>query len=181
MITSAIRAQDLSYEEAQVDVVFIKPCPQVKVAEEVLGPFNEGVETKLPLWLAMSLANQGIVRLRQDSSRSLVELSKSAWREERSDTLLPVDPDFYSRLRSYLKELKLKVEKSPSQQALNEQRQAEIKANDLVNCRLQKIVKMALDKNPPKNLVDNMTTEEKVFFNSLRELIEKWRGLILGI
>lgn len=181
MIVPTIEAQNLSYEEGSVDVVFVKPCSEIKVAGGVVGPFNEGVETALPRWIAKILAENGVVKIKQDASRNLVELSKSAWREERSDSLLPVDEDFYPRLRSYLRELKSKVDAAPTQQLINELRQAELKAKDLVNCRLQKIVRIALDRTPPKNLIDNMAAEEKVLFNSIRELIEVWRSHILGI
>lgn len=181
MIVPTIKAQNLSYEEEVVEVIFVKPCSAIKVAEEVIGPFNEGVETTLPRWIAKTLAENGIIKIKQDTSRNLVELSKSAWREERSDTLLPVDEDFYPRLRNYLRELKLKADTSPTQQLINELRQADLKAKDLINCRLQKIVRIALDRTPPKNLIDNMAAEEKALFNSIRELIEVWRSHILDV
>ena len=56
---------------------------------------------------------------------------------------------------------------------------AEMKAQDLVSCRVQKVVRLALEKGAPPKVIEGMAFEERILFNSVHQLIEAWRNTIL--
>ncbi|HDI46780.1 MAG TPA: DNA replication complex GINS family protein [Candidatus Methanomethylia archaeon] len=178
-IRDAVKFQDFMFEELAVPVVFIKECPIFSISGEELGPFEAGQEAELPLWAAQVLEKEGYVEVKKTPELTLQELSKAVWKEERSDTLFPIPLDFYARLRRYLQALKRKVRESPSPDILHELRMAETKAQDLVSCRIQKVIRLALEKEAHPKIVESMAFEERILFNEVHQLVEAWRNTIL--
>ncbi len=72
------------------------------------------------------------------------------------------------------------IKKNPTHTALNEQRQVSIRTHDLINCRLQKILRLSFERTPSKSSIEALEPEELALFNSLRSEIEEWRQRILS-
>lgn len=170
------------YEEEQVKVVFQKPFPATRIADLQVVASVEGGEAKLPLWAARVLEGQGVARIAPEEDQLLrpSELSKLSWKEERNEMLSPLPPSFYPKLRDLLASLNESIRQNPTHTTLNEQRQAFMKAKDLINCRLQKILRLSFERNPSKSTVDTLQPEERALFSALRVEIDDWREKILS-
>lgn len=170
------------YEEEPVEVVFQKPLPQLRIGGEDLGSPVEGAELKVPLWAARILEEDGYVKIKSKEDLQLKpnDIIKLSWKEERSESLSKLPPNFYPKLRDLLRLLNENIKKNPTHTALNEQRQVSIKALDLLNCRLQKILRLSFERVPAKPSIDMLEPEELALFNSLRSEIEEWRQRILS-
>jgi hypothetical protein len=178
-----IKVSQFLYEEQQVSVLFQKPLPATKIGDITLSGAAEGSESKLPLWAARALAAEGIVKINLDESQQLnpIELSKLSWKEERNDaTLTPLPEDFYPKLRDLLTCLNDKIKQNPTHMTLSEHREAFMKAKDLINCRLQKILRLSFERNPSKSILDSMQPEEKALLRALRSEVDDWRDKILS-
>ncbi len=176
--SSSIRVSQFMHEEDLVRVAFQRDFPEVAVGEFHEGPFEGGSEAKLPLWVAKILEADGVVKIDEGQQLRPNELYKLSMRE-RGEILYPLIPHFYSRVRDLLSRLNSAVKSNPTVPVLNEQRQVQMKAQDLVNCRLQKIMRLALERNPAKSSIDALEPEERALFNILRTEIEDWRQKIL--
>ncbi|MEM3882906.1 MAG: hypothetical protein QXO23_05935 [Candidatus Methanomethyliaceae archaeon] len=177
-----IRFLQFMYEEGPVEVVFQKPLPQLKIGGEDMGSPVEGSELKIPLWAAKALEEEGYVKIKTKEELQLKsnDVIKLSWKEERSESLSKLPPNFYPRLRELLRSLNDNIKKNPTPAALNEQRQVSIKAIDLLNCRLQKILRLSFERVPSKPSIEMLEPEELALFNTLRSEIEEWRQRILS-
>jgi hypothetical protein len=180
--SEGIGVSQFLYEEAPVKVVFQKPMPATRIADIQIAASVEGGEAKLPLWAARVLEGQGVLKivLEEDQLLRPSELSKLSWKEERNETLSPLPANFYPKLRDMLADLNASIKQNPTHTTLNEQRQAFMKAKDLINCRLQKILRLSFERNPSKLMVDALQPEEKALFSTLRGEIDDWREKILS-
>ncbi|MCS7140405.1 MAG: hypothetical protein N3F04_04855 [Candidatus Nezhaarchaeota archaeon] len=163
----------------KVKVRVLKSIPEIKVGGGVIGPLAQGQEVEIERWIARVLKEEGYVEIIDEKSVDLPLLSKIAWRESRSSQLTSLEPSFYVKVKKYLKSLSEKAKVSP--EALSEKKTAEVKLIDIVNCRLQKIVAMALaSAQPPKEVIESLTPEERMLFNELSSAISRWRQDVLG-
>jgi len=180
--TDEIRYSQFLYEEGTVEVIFQKRLPQLKLGGEEIGSPAEGSELKLPLWAAMVLEEEGYVKIKgkEDLQLKPNDIIKLTWREERSESISKLPTNFYPRLRELLRSLNENIKKNPTHTALNEQRQVSIKVLDLLNCRLQKILRLSFERVPSKPSIEMLEPEELALFNSLRSEIEEWRQRILS-
>jgi hypothetical protein len=177
-----IKSSQFLYEEELVGVVFQKPLPATKVGGLDLPSSVEGSEARIPLWAARVLSKEGIVKLSLDEGQDLKssELFKLSWKEERNEMLSPLPANFYPKLRDLVDDLNRSIKENPTHTTLSEQRQAYMKAKDLINCRLQKILRLSFERNPPKGAVEALQPEERAIFEALRSEIEEWREKILA-
>lgn len=167
------------YEMEKVKIKVLKKIPEIKVGNEVLGPLAKDQELEIERWIANILKDEGYVEIVDDKSIDLKVISKVAWGENRTSQLLSLEPTFYVKAKSYLKLLSERAKNNP--EVLNEKRAAEVKLTDIINCRIQKIVNMALmGTQPPKEVFERLTPEEKMLFNELLNLILRWRRSIKG-
>jgi len=176
-----IKASQVLYEEELVSVVFQKPLQATKVGDLDVPASVEGSEAKLPLWAARVLSKEGVVKLNLEEGQDLKagELYKLSWKEERNELLSPLPANFYPKLRDLVESLNRSIKENPTHATLSEQRQAYMKAKDLINCRLQKILRLSFERNPPKAAVELLQPEERALFEALRSEIEEWREKIL--
>lgn len=176
-----IKSSQFLYEEELVGVVFQKPLPATKVGDLELSASVEGSEARLPLWAARILSKEGVVKLNLEEGQDLKssELYKLSWKEERNEMLSPLPANFYPKLRDLVEGLNRSIKENPTHTTLSEQRQAYMKAKDLINCRLQKILRLSFERNPPKTAVEALQPEERALFEALRSEIEEWREKIL--
>lgn len=167
------------YDVERVKVKVLRKVPEIRVGEEVLGPLPQDQEVEVERWVAKILKEEGYVEIIDERSTDLATMSKIAWKESRTPQLTPLEPTFYIKARNYLKSLAEKAKTNP--EALNEKRLAEVRLIDVINCRVQKIVNMALTgAQPPREVLDCLTPEERMLFNELCSLISRWRRSIKG-
>ena len=167
------------YDVEKVKVKVLRRIPEIRVGEGVLGPFPQDQEVEVERWIARILKEEGYVELIDEKGIDLAMISRIAWKESRTPQLVQLEPTFYVKVRSYLKSLVEKAKASP--EALNEKKLAEVRLIDIINCRAQKIVNIALTgAQPPREVLDCLTPEEKMLFNEVCGLISRWRRSIKG-
>jgi hypothetical protein len=167
------------YDVEKVKVKVLKKVPEIRINEEVLGPFPQDQEVEIERWIAKILKEEGYVEIVDERGIDLTAISRIAWKESRTPQLVLLEPTFYVKARSYLKSLAEKAKANP--EALNEKKLAEVRLIDIINCRVQKIVNMALTgAQPPREVLDCLTPEERMLFNELCGLISRWRRRVKG-
>ncbi len=168
------------FEEEQVQVIFLKPF-QATAGGNQFGPYEEGREAKLPLWVAEVLDENGVAKLKDEDAKIIRsgELYKLSWKEERNETLSQLPPHFYPKVRALLRSIDDGIRQTPTSTLLIEQRQSQMKAKDMINCRLQKILRLAMERSPTKSLIDLLSPEERGLYTVLRSEIEGWRQRII--
>ncbi|MHC1601584.1 MAG: hypothetical protein ACXQTB_04495 [Candidatus Nezhaarchaeales archaeon] len=167
------------YDVEKVKVKVLKNVPEIKVGDEVLGPLIQDQELEVERWIARILREEGYVEIIDEKAVDLTMLSKIAWKESRTPQLTPLEPAFYVKVKNYLKSLNERAKSNP--EILSEKKMAEVKLTDIVNCRIQKIVYMALTgAQPPREVLENLTPEEKMLFDELSSTISRWRQSIRG-
>jgi hypothetical protein len=167
------------YDVEKVRVKVLKKVPEIRIGEEVLGPFSQDQEVEVERWVAKILREEGYIEIVDEKGIDLATISKIAWKESRTPQLTPLEPTFYVKARGYVKSLAEKAKINP--ETLNEKRLAEVRLTDVINCRVQKIANMALTgTQPPREVLDCLTPEERTLFNELCGLISRWRRSIKG-
>jgi len=166
---------EFDFQNSIVKMVCTSPCPEIQVAGGTLGPLNRGMEFETLYWVAEELAEAGIARFRDEDLLNLKELHKYCWRESiqsaRRVSSLPTD--FYPRLRRLLFSLK----GSGGDSAADYDKALRM-AQDIVNCRLRKIVSLASAPPLTDEVLGNMTGEERLLYNVLRGAVQQWRSNI---
>jgi len=54
-------------------------------------------------------------------------------------------------------------------------------AQDILNCRLKKIIALASSSKLTNQFIGNLTIEERWLYEQLRKMIEEWRSNILKV
>lgn len=179
MSIEVIKYHQFIYEEDLVEVTFQKPIPKLKIGGEDLGSPIKGTELKIPRWAAKALEEEGYVKIKDDGQLKLLDIIKLLWKEEKTETPCKMPEKFYPKLRELLKTLNENVRRNPTDIAINEQKQVQMRSLDLINCRLQKIIRLAFERTPPKSSIDALEPEELALFKALRLEIEGWRQRII--
>jgi len=178
-IGERVGAVELSFRNEPCRVVALKPIPKMEVAGRVIGPVEEGVEVELPIWVADRLVEAGYVKHSVSGELTLVELTKVHWRESlpKSRSVSTLPPDFYCKLRRMLGELKAKGQRD--MEKLKEYEKAMSISNDVLNCRLKKIVSLASSQYQTEEVKRNLTSEERILLEEVSKLIKDWRESVL--
>ena len=170
---------DFMFENKPVKVIANRNEAKISLAGLEVGPFEEGREYEIRFWIASELEKVGIVRFREEDRLDVVKLHKIHWKERVQPTnkVSPLPEEFYPQLRRYLTHLK-KVSNNNSEK-LKEQEKSNRISQDIVNCRVKKIVSLASSPSLPSQALQNLAPEEKVFYYQLHKIIHEWRGKIL--
>lgn len=138
--------------------------------------FKKDSEVKLPLWIAAELIKAGIVKFKEGEEIDLKMLSKLHWIEviQPSRVLSPLPENFYLKLKLYLDELKARALREIDK--IEEYRKALMMAGDIVSSRLRKVMELTLTRQTAQTL-SNLTIEERILYEGLRDVVETWRNL----
>lgn len=177
---SIVETVDTEYENAPVKLIFLRDLPETRIADRTLGPWRPGQEIELPLWLATHIVNQGYARLREEDQLTLNNLSTIHYRETlpASRQLPPLQPPFYFQLRRLIRNLREQELKDRTK--ARELDRALALANDVVNIRVKKIASLAASVEKTTELMSNLTKEEKMLYETVRQSVETWKKEILG-
>ncbi|HZD13267.1 MAG TPA: hypothetical protein VE177_07100, partial [Candidatus Binatus sp.] len=66
-----VEVVDTEYENSPVKLIFLRDFPETRTGDRVLGPWRNGQEVELPLWLATHVVGQGYARFRDEDQLSL--------------------------------------------------------------------------------------------------------------
>ncbi|NHV46069.1 MAG: hypothetical protein DSO09_02625 [Candidatus Methanomethylicota archaeon] len=174
-----IKDSQFLYEEDLIEVVFQKPISKLIIEGEDYGSLVKGKEIKIPRWAAKILEEEGYVKIKSEDLLKTSDVIKLAWNEERVETLCKLPEKFYPKLRELIKNLNESIKKNPTATIINEQKQVTMKALDLINCRIQKILRLCFERTPSKSIIDMLEPEENALFQLLHSEIEEWRNKIL--
>ncbi len=160
----------------------------VKLAEDmtslnVIGltmNIKEGKEIEVPYWVAEEIVKAGKGELIEDRF-NVKELAKAHWREAlpSSRHLSPIGDNFYFNLRRFSE--KLKDESVGNIEKMNDLEKVNSMAQDIINCRVRKLVSLATSQVDQSEIIKNLTFEEKMLFDTIKELVSNWKKKILEV
>jgi hypothetical protein len=178
---ASIKDVDFIYDNKPVKIIANRNSPKIELPGSTVGPFREGQEYEVRLWIAQELKKAGIVRIRMDDPIDLMVLNKIQWKErvQTSQKVTSVTEDFYPKLRRYLEELNEEAIKKPEKRSDYEK--AMNLSDDIARMRLKKIVSLASSssKTQTSQILRSLTKEEKSIYNHLHTIISQWRNEIL--
>lgn len=177
-VHSSIEFSDFIFENSLVTVVAVKSAPKIELIGFSVGPFEEGHEYEVRLWVARELERDGIVRIRE-GALDAAKLYKIQWTEriQAVGQLSTLPEDFYPRLRRLIDELRAASRASPEK--MREYEYVQNLAQDIVNCRLRKIISLASISAPESHVLKNLTPEERVLYERIRQIVAEWRSKIV--
>ncbi len=167
------------FENKLVKVIANRNEAGIELAGLKVGPFDEGREYELRFWIADELEKAGIVRFREEDLLDVVKLHKIHWKERVQPTnkVAPLPEDFYPKLRRCLFYFK-KVSNNNPEKLKDYEKTTRI-SQDVVNCRLKKIVILASSPPLTAQELQNLTSEERSLYHHLHKIINEWRNKIL--
>lgn len=176
---ATIKNVDFSFENSFVRVTANRSCPEIRLAGLNVGPFEEGNDYEVYYWVALELEKGGIARLREEDYLDSVKLNKVQWTEriQTSGQVSKLPEYVYPMLRRRLVELRKEISKDPEK--IREYERFRHLAQDITNSRLRKIVAIASAPAQTENTLRNFTIEEKLLYDRLYRIIDKWRKQIL--
>ena len=174
-----IAKADFEYENRFTRVFALKNSPEIKLVGLKIGPFLEGKEYEVRFWVAEELEKKGIVRFREDESLDPIKLYKIHWKErvQPATQLSPLSEDFYPALRRFIS--RMKKDCADNAEKMRSYERSMSLAQDIVNCRLKKIVSLSSSSLQTDQILRNLSREERILYNELFEMIGGWKSNIL--
>lgn len=174
----SIEDADFIFQNRPVKVIANRNEAKIELAGLSVGPFEEGREYDVRHWIAQELEAVGIVRFRQEDLLDVVKLHKINWKERVQPTtkVSPLQPEFYPRLRRYL--AYLKKASTNNSEKLREHEKCRKISQDIINCRLKKVVSLASSPPLTSHALQTLTPEERTLYSNLHEIINEWRRKI---
>jgi hypothetical protein len=176
-----LRNLDFRFENSPVKVIANRNHPEIKLAGLSVGPLEEGNEYDFYYWIGYVLVQAGIGHFREDDELDATKLYKVQWKErvQAAGQISELTEDFYPKLRRYLSEVKEESTTTRQPERVQEYEKQKHLAWDIVNYRLKKIVSLASGPTQSDQIVQKLTNEEKLLFEQLYQVINKWRTRIL--
>jgi DNA replication initiation complex subunit (GINS family) len=150
------------------------------MGDRVLGPYRQGQEVELPLWIATHFVELGYARFRDEDQLTLNTLSTTHYKETLpgSRQIPKLSKSFYFQARRLLKDLKaLEAKDRAKGRDLDK---ALSLSRDIVNIRIKKIASLSASGEQPTELTSNLTAEELALYQTLRNTLDSWKKDILG-
>lgn len=170
---------DFCYENSLVKIIANRNCPEIKLAGLTVGPFDEGNEYEVYVWVAKELATAGMVHFREDDILDATKLFKVQWKEgvQIPGQISELPGDFYPKLRRFIADLK--DQSSKQSEKYQEYDRARQLARDIVNSRLKKIVAISAAPTQSDQVLKKFTSEERLVYERLVKIISEWKTKIL--
>jgi len=150
------------------------------MGDRVLGPYRQGQEIELPLWIATHFVQMGYAKFRDEDQLTLNTLSTTHYKETLpgSRQMPKLSKNFYFQVRRLLKELKaLEAKDRTKGRDLDKALRL---SRDIVNSRIKKIASLSASGEQPTELTSNLTAEELALYQALRATLDSWKKDILG-
>ena len=178
-ILANIEDLDFRFENSCTKIIANKNYPKIQLTGLNVGPFEEGNEYEVYYWIADKLVEVGIAHFREDSQFGASELYKVQWKErvQTAGQMSELPEEFYPKLRRYLADMRKDFAKQPEK--IHEHDKAMQLAWDIVNSRLKKTIALSSVSAQNDQMLKKMTTEERLIYEQLGNIIAKWRKRIL--
>ncbi|MEM0199764.1 MAG: hypothetical protein QXY56_00905 [Saccharolobus sp.] len=138
----------------------------------------KGSEDSLPYWLATILERRKVVKIIDNIS--IEDMGKILFQEKQNinvpASLAPLSKDFVSRIRFYLESLK----KGNNIEDLEKYKRVLGIVNEIFKIRSRKILQLAFLNVDDQTLVNSMTEEELLIYNTIKQTIKELYGDIIG-
>jgi hypothetical protein len=174
---------DFEFEDSNVRVISLTSLHEVTIADTRVGPLQEGKELETRYWIAESLVRAGYARFHEDDVLTFAVLSKLHWRETKLSQgfqISPLSDHFYSKLKRFLGYSRKRSSSEPMSTA--QYLQGTRLAQDIVNCRLRKIVNLATSSSKTTAaMTQALTREERILFDKVKSAVAEWQEAILDI
>jgi len=147
-----------------------------------VGPLEEGREYDVKYWVARQLEKAGIARIREEEQLDIKKLNNIHWKESgivHAHQLSTLEEDFYPKLRRYLADLKRGAIGNPEK--MREYEKVVRMSQDIVNCRLRKIVSLASSPEQTNQALRDLAQEEQTLYERLHTIISEWKSKILKV
>lgn len=176
-----IKDIDFDFENRTIRIVLLQELPELEILGQSANSHRKGEEMEVPRWVANEIINQGLAKYCEKEELTIQELSKVHWREALPGArqIPQLEELFYCRLRRFLFNLEGKGKSDIAK--FKEYEKALSISNDIVNCRLRKILTLASSPFQTSDLVKNLTLEERSLLESLSKTINYWRKEILEV
>lgn len=175
----AIEDADLEFQNSMVKTVALGNLQELIVTEITVGPLQEGKEYEMRFWIALELVKAGYARFYEDDLMTFSSLNKIHWKETKlqsSRQISSLPKFFYPKLRRYLGDLKQRLTSDAS--LAGEYTQASRLAQDIVNCRLRKIVNLATYPQT-EGILRSLSKEERSMFEYVDSMVSEWMLKVL--
>lgn len=160
---------------SEAQTIAAKDHPLVQLSEDLkLGPFEKGHEYRMARWIAEKLKIEGIIEIKDPQPITNVELRTILFHEVRGSLLTKLPEKFYPRMRNYLRLLREQASKSGKPAVMREEEQAVQNIRDLLNSRLQKILRLTQATSPPVTALEGLSYEERELYQQVREITDSW-------
>jgi hypothetical protein len=176
----AIDDIELDFENTPVKIVASRNIQELRVSGRNIGPIEEGKEVETRYWIASQLIKAGLASVRDEAWLNFNLLYKIHWKETKLQTgrrITALPEYFYPKLRRYLSQLKESATTDTSR--ANEYTNVQRLANDILNCRLKKIVSLSSAPAQTEDILLRLSKEEQILYKFLHSVISKWRKKIL--
>ncbi|MDH5449671.1 MAG: hypothetical protein OEX77_02055 [Candidatus Bathyarchaeota archaeon] len=179
--SASIDDMECIYENTPVRIMVNRKCPEIQLPGLTIGPLEEGKEYEVKFWVAKELEKAGVARFRDEELLDTVKLYKLHWKESVQPVkqIAPLPEGFYPKLRRYLNDLKGQGMKKPEKRT--EYEKVTRLAQDIINCRLKKIVSLSSAPEQSNQILNNLTKEERALYKSLYAIISEWGSKILKV
>ncbi|MBD3228553.1 MAG: hypothetical protein GF329_10230 [Candidatus Lokiarchaeota archaeon] len=169
----------LKWRNKEIKVRLLEDFPEVYLLTTKLGPYKRNEEVRLKYWIAKILKNNKIVEYSEDVEYTVEELLKVLWSEQEKSKILEIDKEFYLRTKETLSDLLNKIVNkdniSLNTQLLQKKEKMQTLFNDIFSRRLYKILRIASKSSNQSQFLNDLTEEELLLFNELRDIINQWK------
>ena len=150
------------------------------MGDRVLGPYRQGQEVELPLWIATHFVRMGYAKFKDEDQLTLNTLSTTHYKETLpgSRQIPKLPKNFYFQARRLLKELKSQESKDRAKG--RDLDKALSLSRDIANIRVKKIASLSASGEQPTELTSNLTAEELALYQNVRSAVDAWKRDILG-
>jgi len=175
---SSIEDTDFIFENSPVKVIAARNSPKIELVGIDIGPFEEGNEYSIKFWIAKQLEKAGVMRFPEEEMLDVTRLIRIQYHERiQSVSQVSSLPEmFYPKLRYLLGELK--VSSRNSVEKMREHEKVKWLSQDIITCRLKKIVSLASASDHIDQVLRNLTVEERKLYEDLRRIINEWKAKI---
>jgi len=173
---------ECEYLLESVDVKCLKDHGSISFNGETYT-LRKDAEIRLPRVLALDLARRGIVKIIEDETFNLGNISKAYFLEKQAltsspHTLTALPKNFYLKYREYILKLNERLREKYSRELLEELEKAQREIEDLVRIRLRKILTSIYLGVNIDEIREKLTYEELILCKLLRELIDEWLKMV---
>lgn len=179
---TSIKDVDFVFENSLVKILVNRNSSEIQLAGLTVGPFEEGREYEVKYWIAQELERSGIARISENQLLDIKKLNNIHWKESgivHAHQLSSIEEDFYPKLRRYLATLKRGAVGNPEK--MREYEKVVRMSQDVVNCRLRKIVSLASSPEQTNQTLKDMAVEERLLYERLHAIINEWKNKIAEV